>query len=133
MSAGYTIARLAAAAGVHVETIRYYQRRGLLAAPARARGSIRRYNESDAEQLRFIKRAQAVGFTLDEIASLLPMRSRASCRATRSIAASKLAVIEQRLVQLQRLRAELAQWIADCDRNAAETGCPVIEHLEARN
>ena len=133
MPAGYTIARLAAAAGVHVETIPYYERRGVLASPARALGSIRRYTESDAEQLRFIKRAQAVGFTLDEIVSLLPMRSQACCSATRALAASKLDVIEQRLGELQRLRGELAQWIAACDGNATGTSCPVIEHLEARN
>lgn len=133
MSANYTIARLADAADVHVETIRYYQRRGLLAAPPKALGSIRRYTETDAEQLRFIKRAQAVGFTLDEITGLLAMRSRTCCSATRQMAASKLRVIEHRLEELQRLKAELSLWIADCDANATDISCPVIEHLEARN
>ena len=129
----YTIARLAAAADVHVETVRYYQRRGLLAEPARSLGSIRRYSEADAEQLRFIKRAQAVGFTLEEVTSLLALRSRACCSVTRSLAVAKLEVIEQRISELHRLRAELTEWIADCDANATEASCPVIEHLNSGN
>jgi MerR family mercuric resistance operon transcriptional regulator len=127
----YTIARLAAAAEVHVETVRYYQRRGLLPEPARSQGAIRRYSESDAEQLRFIKRAQAVGFTLDEVTSLLALRSRACCSVTRSLALAKLQVIEQRIGELQQLRSELTEWIADCDANATEATCPVIEHLNS--
>jgi len=132
MSAPYTIARLAEAADVHIETVRYYQRRGLLAEPARELGSIRRYAEADAERLRFIKRAQAVGFTLDEVASLLALRSSVCCSATRSLAAAKLDLIDQRLVELTQLRAELSHWIADCDSNSTEVQCPVIERLEAR-
>jgi MerR family mercuric resistance operon transcriptional regulator len=128
----YTIARLAAAAEVHVETVRYYQRRGLLSEPARNQGAIRRYSESDAEQLRFIKRAQAVGFTLEEITSLLALRSRGCCSDTRSLAVSKLEVIEQRISELQRLRAELTEWVADCDANATESTCPVIDHLNSK-
>ena len=129
----YTIARLAAAADVHVETVRYYQRRGLLPEPARNLGSIRRYSEADAEQLRFIKRAQAVGFTLEEVTSLLALRSRACCSVTRSLAVAKLEVIEQRIGELQRLRTELTEWIGDCDANATEASCPVIEHLNSGN
>jgi len=132
MSASFTIAKLAQAADVHVETVRYYQRRGLLAEPEREHGAVRRYGVADAEQLRFIKRAQSVGFTLEEVSSLLELRSRSCCSATRSMAASKLAIVEHRLEELGRLRAELAQWISDCDANASEADCPVIEHLEAR-
>lgn len=130
---GYTIARLAAAAEVHVETIRYYQRRGLLPVPPKAPGSIRRYGETHVERLRFIKHAQAVGFTLDEAADLLALRSRPGCRATRALAASRLEVLDQRLAQLQHWREELAQWISDCDANTSETDCPMIEHLKARS
>ena len=74
----YTIARLAAAAEVHVETIRYYQRLKLVPEPLRPLGGIRRYTEADADRLRFIKRAQAMGFTLAEIVSLLILRTRAA-------------------------------------------------------
>ena len=133
MLSTYTIAGLANAAEVHVETVRYYQRRGLLTAPTRTLGAIRRYQEADVEQLRFIKRAQAVGFTLEEVTSLLSLRTRTCCSATRSMAVSKLAVIEQRLDELLRLRAELVHWISDCDANVTDASCPVIEHLEARS
>ena len=127
-----TIARLAQAADVHVETVRYYQRRGLLAEPVREPGTIRRYSDTDVETLRFIKRAQGVGFTLEEAANLLALRSRVCCSATRSLAASKLEVIDQRLAELNHLREELAAWIADCDANTTEVSCPVIDHLDAR-
>jgi MerR family transcriptional regulator, mercuric resistance operon regulatory protein len=125
-----TIAKLAASAQVNVETIRYYQRRGLLAEPARSLGAIRRYGPADVDQVLFIKRAQSVGFTLDEVQSLLQLRSQSCCKATRSLAASKLAVIEHRLEELQKLRAELGQWISACDANSTDDECPVIDRLE---
>ena len=128
----FTIARLAQAADVHVETVRYYQRRGLLAEPAREPGSIRRYSDADVETLRFIKRAQGAGFTLEEAANLLALRSRVCCSATRAVTASKLDMIDQRLAELRDLRAQLAGWIADCDANPTEATCPVINHLDAR-
>jgi len=128
----FTIARLAQAADVHVETVRYYQRRGLLAEPAREPGSIRRYSDADVETLRFIKRAQGAGFTLEEAANLLALRSRVCCSATRAVTASKLDMIDQRLAELRDLRAQLAGWIADCDANPTEESCPVINHLDAR-
>lgn len=125
-----TIAKLADSAQVNVETVRYYQRRGLLPEPAREAGSIRRYATADVEQLRFIKRAQSVGFTLEEIRSLIQLRSPSCCKATRSLAASKLALVEHRLEELQALRVELSQWITACDANLVESECPVIERLE---
>ena len=128
----YTIGGLAAAAGVHVETVRYYQRRKLVSEPNRPQGGVRRYTKADAEQLRFIKRAQAVGFTLVEIEALLALRTRKSCRATRSLAVTKLQFVEERLRDLQRLRKELKQWIAACDSNAEDSSCPAIERLASR-
>ena len=73
MSESFTIARLAQSAGVHVETVRYYQRLRLIPRPERPAGGVRRYTSSDAERLRFIKRAQAMGFTLGEMSSLLDL------------------------------------------------------------
>lgn len=125
----YTIARLAAAAGVHVETIRYYQRLKLVPEPPRPLGGIRRYTEVDAERLRFIKRARAMGFTLPEIVSLLALLRRPSCRATRELAATKLGLVDARIRELRRLRAELAGLIADCDANSEDSACPVIQRL----
>jgi MerR family mercuric resistance operon transcriptional regulator len=129
MSQSYTISKLAAAAHVHVETVRYYQRRGLLPEPLPAQGKIRRYSDGDAEQLRFIKRAQTVGFSLSEIHALLELRSRKSCRKTRALAAAKLDFVEQRLRDLRRLKIELTQWIAACDANGEDSSCPALERL----
>lgn len=129
MSRTYTIARLAAAVGVHVETIRYYQRLKLAPEPPRPVGGIRRYGEADADRLRFIKRAQAMGFTLEEIRSLITLQARRSCRATRDLAATKLRMIDARIRELRHLRKELAGLIADCDANTQDTKCPVIQRL----
>lgn len=129
MPQSYTIARLAAAAGVHVETIRYYQRLGLVPEPPRPAGGIRRYAESDAERLRFIKRAQAMGFALTEISNLLRLRTGRSCRATRELAATKLQIVDSRIRELRQLRRELAGLISACDANDEGAKCPVIERL----
>ena len=129
MTACYTIGTLAAAAGVNVETIRYYQRRGLVAEPTRPCGGVRRYSEGDVERLRFIKRAQGVGFTLAEIESLLTLRARHACHETRELAAAKLGVVDTRLRELRRLQKELRRWIAECDANRERSSCPVMERL----
>ena len=129
MSHPYTIARLAAAAGVHVETIRYYQRLRLVPEPPRPLGGIRRYTEADAERLRFIKRAQAMGFTLVEVESLLKLQARRSCHATRELAATKLGLVDARIRELCDLRKELARLIAACDANTEDNTCPVIRRL----
>lgn len=125
----YTISRLAFAADVHVETVRYYQRRGLLTEPEKAIGSIRRYGDEDVDRLRFIKRAQGIGFSLDEVASLLNLRTNVSCDATRGLAASKIAIIDDRIESLRRIRAELAACVSACSSNTDDTACPVIAML----
>jgi len=125
----YTIARLAQAAGVHVETVRYYQRLKLVPEPPRPVRGIRRYGEADAARLRFIKHAQAMGFTLAEIASLLRLQSRHSCHATRELAATKLHIVDARIRELRELRRELARLVAACDANTRDGECPVIQRL----
>jgi len=129
MHGTYTIARLATAAGVHVETVRYYQRRGLVPEPARPPGGIRRYGQADADRLRFIRRAQTMGFSLTEIGSLLALKTRGSCRATRALAATKLADVDARMRELRRLRKDLAKLVARCDANERDASCPVIDRL----
>ena len=131
-SHSYTIARLAGAAGVHIETIRYYQRLKLVSEPPRPAGGIRRYSNEDAERLRFIKRAQVMGFTLEEIRSLIALQARRSCRATRELAAARLRLVDARIRELRDLRKELAGLVADCDANTQDTQCPVIERLATR-
>lgn len=132
MPQSYTIAHLAGAAGVHIETIRYYQRLKLVPEPPRPVGGIRRYSDADAERLRFIKRAQGMGFTLAEIRSLIALQVRRSCRATRELAATKLHLVDARIRELRDLRRELAGLIADCDANTQDTQCPVIQRLATR-
>lgn len=125
----YTIGRLAETAGVNVETVRYYQRRGLVTTPLRTNGGIRHYTEDDAERLRFIKRAQSTGFTLAEIEALLTLRASQSCADTRALATRKLAMVEERLRDLRRIRLELKQWIELCDHNPKHAPCPSIRKI----
>ena len=125
----YTIGGLAATAGVPVETIRYYQRLKLVPEPPRPAGRIRRYTEEYAERLRFIKRAQRMGFTLSEITSLLTLRARRSCRVTRDLAAAKLRLIDARIRELRDLRTQLADLVVECDANTQDAKCPVIQKL----
>ena len=126
-----TIGKLAAAAGVNVETVRFYQRQQLLGEPPRAFGGIRRYEQNDLATLVFIKRAQAMGFSLSEVATLMRLKSRKACHATRDLAAVKLKKIDERITALTVLRDELAQLIVSCDANALPNECPLIEELSS--
>ncbi len=126
-----TIGTLAKAAGVHVESVRYYQRRGLLPVPARPLGGVRRYGADAAARIGFIKRAQDLGFTLQEIAGLLKLERFSACRPARTLAAKKLAAVDARLRDLERLRSVLKDLVARCDSGTAR-GCAIIESLSAR-
>lgn len=128
-----TIGRLARAAGVHVETIRYYQRLGLLGSPARPPGGVRHYAESDLSRLRFIRRAQALGFSLAEVRRLMRLEDPHSCGAARALAAEKLALVQSRLADLARLRSVLSKLIVSCDRRRGKVACPIIESLARRD
>jgi len=123
-----TIARLAAAGGVGVETIRYYQRRGLLPEPARA-GAIRRYGASDLRRLLFVRRAQAAGFTLEEISELLALDSGQDRARVRALAGERLAALEAKIAELEAARAALTRLSRAC---AAGTKgpCPILEAFE---
>jgi MerR family mercuric resistance operon transcriptional regulator len=125
----YTIGQLAAEVGVNVETIRYYHRRKLLHEPKRPFGHTRRYSGTDAERLRFIKRAQAMGFTLTEIEGFLDLLASRSCSKARAVAAMKLQFVDDRIRELKKLRRELASLLAECDANADESRCPIIERF----
>lgn len=124
-----TIGRLAKAASVNVEAIRYYQRIGLVPTPQRSYGSFRRYSEASLQRLRFIKRAQQLGFTLDEVAVLLDLSDGAHCEETRALAERKLAVAERKLADLTAIRDVLGELITACRRGSPATGCPIIESL----
>lgn len=123
-----TIGRLAKAAGVHVETIRYYQRRGLLEEPRRPAGGVRRYGKSDALRLRFIKRAQEIGFTLAEVEELLRLERTPDCARARKLASARLADVEAKLTDLARMRTVLRGLVARCDAGR-ERHCPIVGAL----
>ena len=125
-----TIGALARSGGVNVETVRYYQRRGLLAEPKRPAGGVRRYDAGALARLRFIRRAQELGFTLEEIRSLLKLGETPSCRGARDLAARKLALVDARLAGLARMRAALAALVAQCD-SRGNRSCPILESLAA--
>ncbi len=131
MNEELTIGRLAKAAGVNVETIRYYQRRGLVDEPYKPPGGHRRYTPSAASRVRFIKRAQQLGFTLEEVTGLLRLEDGQSCRETRLLAEHKLALIEERIADLNRMRRMLNGLIAECARGQRPRSCPIIATLSA--
>jgi MerR family transcriptional regulator, mercuric resistance operon regulatory protein len=124
-----TIGRLAALVGVNVETIRYYQRRGLLDEPRKPLGGYRHYPAEVAKRVRFIKRSQALGFTLEETASLLRLDGADCCADTRELAAHKVALIERKLVDLAAMRDALAALVRQCDAGQVEASCPIIRAL----
>jgi MerR family mercuric resistance operon transcriptional regulator len=113
MSTDVTIGKLAEAAGVNVETIRYYQRRGLLEEPAKPLYGQRRYSSEQAKRVRFIKRAQAPGFTLAEVGQLLLLNEARSCKTTRALAAHKLELIDEKWPTWGRCGRHSASWCND--------------------
>jgi MerR family mercuric resistance operon transcriptional regulator len=124
-----TIGTLAKRGGVNVETIRYYQRRGLLREPSKPTEGFRRYPLESVKRVRFIKRAQRLGFTLEEILGLLALDERRACLETRGIAAHKLELIERKIADLSKMRKSLARLVRSCDASAAGAPCPIIHLL----
>jgi len=124
------IGQLAKAAGVHVETIRYYQQLGLMPRPPRAHGAVRRYAEHDASRLRFIKRAQALGFSLDEVKLLLALSAGEHCAETRTLARGKLDLVERKIADLRAMQGALHKLVRACGSGKNGRGCPIIESLK---
>ena len=122
-----TIGRLAGAAGVNVETVRYYQRIGLLQTPERPRHGVRAYDDQHLARLRFIKSAQRLGFTLGEVEALLRLDA-GQCTEARAVAEHRLVEVRAKREQLARLEAALEGVIASCDGSPAER-CPLIDSL----
>jgi MerR family mercuric resistance operon transcriptional regulator len=125
---GLTIGKLAAEGGVGVETIRYYQRRGLLTEPGRESG-IRRYGVDDVRRLRFIRSAQAAGFTLEEIGELLELDAVDDRSRARELARSRIAALDVRIAEMRAARAALAKLADDCGSGSAGP-CPILTAFE---
>ena len=130
MTIELTIGKLANAAGVNIETIRYYQRRGLLDEPPKPLGGHRRYAPSQVRRVRFIKRAQALGFTLDEVNTLLTLDSACGCAETRTLADCKRVLIERKMADLTAMYQALGELIQLCDAGSGTRPCPIIDVLE---
>jgi len=129
-----SIAGLAEAGGVGVETVRFYQRRGLMPTPPRPAGSglgggVRRYGAEDARRLRFIRAAQAAGFTLEEIAQLLTLDATDDRRRAREMARARTAALDARIAELSAARAWLNQLAERCDESAIGP-CPIVAAFE---
>jgi len=125
----FTIAKLADAAGVGVEAVRYYQRGGLLAAPKRVDGGFRQYSDDDVLRLRFIKRAQALGYSLEDIAELMSLSATRDRQRVREITRERVAEIRERVADLQSMASALEN-LADCCAQAPEgSACSIIAAL----
>ncbi|MBI3067341.1 MAG: Hg(II)-responsive transcriptional regulator [Betaproteobacteria bacterium] len=124
-----TIGEFARACGVNVETIRYYQRRGLLFEPRKPLGGVRHYGESDVARMGFIKTAQRLGFTLEEVALLLKLDDGTHCSEAATVAQHKLAQVRARLADLSRMETVLADLVARCRKGRGNISCPRISSL----
>lgn len=124
-----TIGVLAKAAGVNVETIRFYQLKGLLPTPERPYGSIRRYGPADVERVKFVKSAQRLGFSLDEVGQLLKLEDGTHCIEAAELAALRLADVRARLADLTRMEDALSKLVSECNTHHGTVSCPLIAAL----
>jgi MerR family mercuric resistance operon transcriptional regulator len=133
MSTRLTIGELASQAQVNIETLRYYERRGLLPAPPRSESNYRLYPDETVKVVRFIKRSQELGFSLREIEELLSLRtvSEAQCADVRRLAEAKIDDIDCKISALQGIRAALMELLAGCLKEAPIQECPIIEAIAA--
>lgn len=125
-----TIGAFAKAAGVNVETIRFYQRKGLLPEPQRPPGGIRRYGQADVARLRFVKAAQGLGFSLDEVAELLRLDDGEHCAQASRLAEHKLLDVRAKLADLARIEDALSRLVHACHAGEEKVSCPLIASLQ---
>lgn len=125
---GLTIAGVAREAGVGVETVRYYERRGLVRQPARRSGAYRRYGSEHVKRMQFVKRAQELGFTLEEVASLLELEDGTNRAKIQHIASARLLQIRDRIRDLRRMERTLKHLLDHC-QSGGTIHCPIIEAI----
>ena len=124
-----TIGGLAKAANVNVETIRYYQRRGLLSEPKRPLGGIRRYGSADIDRLTFVKTAQQLGFSLDEVGDLLRLEDGTHCEEASALAEHKLKDVREKIERLVKIEKALSDMVSQCHARPDSIACPLIASL----
>lgn len=127
-----TTGKLAKRAGVNVETLRFYEREGLIPEPPRRMSGYREYPAESIQRIRFIKRAQELGFSLAEIKELLALRVRPglTCCEVRAKAERKVADVRQKVADLKAIERALQKLTASCTGNGPATDCPILEHLD---
>lgn len=127
-----TIGEVAKAAEIGVETVRFYEREGLIAEPPRRRSGYRQYPPDTVRRVRFIRRAKELGFTLTEIGELLELRvdPTKSCADVRTLARAKMADIEAKMLDLARIQAALAELVRTCRGKGATSDCPILDALD---
>lgn len=128
-SHAFTIRKLADAAGVGVEAVRYYQRRGLLQEPDRQGGQFRAYSQHDVDRLKFVKRAQELGFTLEDVAELISLDGSVDQLRAREIAQRRIREIRERVADLESIAGALGNLVNCCQKSTPSMACPIIEAL----
>jgi MerR family copper efflux transcriptional regulator len=131
---GLTIGEVAEQTKVHIETLRYYERRGLVAKPPRSISNYRRYPENVVPRVRFIKRAQELGFSLNDIKELLALRAapEIGCAVARAHAEAKIQEIDNKISSLTAMKEALSTLVAQCSGEGPLTDCPILESLETK-
>jgi MerR family mercuric resistance operon transcriptional regulator len=122
--------RFRQSAGVNVETIRFYQRKGLLPEPDKPYGGIRRYGEADVARVRFVKSAQQLGFSLDEIAELLRLKDGTHCEEASGLAEHKFMNVRAKMADLARMEVVLSELVCACHTRKGSVSCPLIASLQ---
>lgn len=130
--ANLTIGSLAKTAGVNVETIRFYQRKGLLLEPDKPYGGIRHYSQADVARVQFVKSAQRLGFSLDEIAELLKLEDGTHCREASGLAERKLEDVRMKLADLQHIEVVLTSLVQACHARKGKISCPLIASMQGK-
>lgn len=123
------IGELARHAGVGADTVRFYEREGLLPAPPRSAAGYRRYGAGDIARVRFIRRAKNLGFTLEQIGELLSLSARRDVRAVKRAAEARLAEVERKIAELQRIRRGLRELVQACPGHGPTEHCPIVQAL----
>jgi Hg(II)-responsive transcriptional regulator len=131
---GLTIGEVAEQAKVHIETLRYYERRGLVARPPRSASNYRRYPPDAVRRVQFIKRAQELGFSLKEIKALLSLRAapEAECGEIHARAEAKIEAIDEKIDALMAMKSALSKLVAECSGRGPLTECPILESLDTK-
>ena len=122
------IGQLAKLAGINIESVRFYERKGLIIQPIKPQQGYRQYPDKTLQRILFIKRAQKLGFTLEEISDLLAMET-AKCNEVQELAKSKLEDVRTRLADLSRMESVLVDLLISCKTNPNNAECPIIDSL----